>query len=1315
MPSSAEGSRGRIARVCSNVVPNPLRRRRSKRLRPQTLSGVGLAWAPRPMTRAAAPISSARRLASTTLAPLCALAGALSLCSAPALAQRMHAFSASFGGEGAGNGQLSRPGALAVNEETGDVYVIDRGNGRVEIFTAAGTYVGQFNGGASPTGAFSFVPAIGGLLQPEGAIAVDNSTSPLDPSKGDVYVLDNRHKVIDKFSSSGSYIGQVVGASPASPYSNASEPPFGVAVDPGGVLWVVAGWDQIDQFNDALANEYVSSLKPKFPNTNGAKSNVLSFKGLALDSEDNLYTGSWPSIFEKFTVPTEFNKRGEALVEELDGEETTGFAVDLSSNDVYVDHETGVAVYGSSHSLIERFGSSQMSLSEGIAVDSATGTVYASNASSQEIDVFTAFVVPDVTTGSASSFAETSVTVGGVVNPDGLPVTSCVFEYGTSASYGQSAPCSASPGSGSSPVALSAELNGLQRLTKYHFRLNVSNANGSNQGQDRTFVTPEPVVFSEEAVSDVSSSSALFSVQVNPGGADTTYHFEYGPSVSYGESVPAPAGDLGAGTSSEPVSARAQDLLGETTYHVRVVASNVLGTVYGPDAAFTTQAGGGAFVLPDGRGWEMVSPPDKNGALIRPIGSNGGGIGGYGLIEASVDGSVVSYYASGPLGADPLGNSAPRGATQVLSKLGAGGWSSEDINTPHKQLEGGETEYTFFSADLSLALVEPYSDTPLSPEATEATPYVRDNGSKGYVPLVTANNVQPGTKFGLFKSSEGVQAVAATPDLSHVLVRSPFALTANAINAGGVGNIYEWSGGRLQLVNVLPDGTASTGASLGELTGYDTRHALSSDGSRVFFAVGRHIYMRDMVAGQTVMLDAPAPGVSPRPGGIRGGQFDIASADGSKVFFLDEEPLTLDSKLEPAPENTARTPSDLYVYDTVTGSLTDLSVDQNAGAKADVQQHVMGASEDGSIVYFVATGVLASGAESGKMNLYVESESGSSWSRPRFVAVLSAADIFDWVGSNFTEMSHLTSRVSPSGRYVTFMSDQSLTGYDNRDAVSGQPDTEVFLYDEATSRLSCVSCNPTGARPAGVFDPSQFAEQGALLVDPLRLWGENGRWLAASIPGWTEPKNGSLFGMAYQSRVLSDEGRMFFNSADALVPQDTNGLEDVYEYEPVGVGGSSGCTTATRTYVAGEGGCVSLISSGTSGEESAFLDASATGNDVFFLTAARLVPGDVDMSFDVYDARVCSTASPCVSAPVSLPPCTSGDSCKAAPSSQPAIFGAPPSATFSGAGNVTPAPAPKVARCKSGFVKKKRKCVKRRKAKRMAGAKRAGNKRRTKS
>ena len=133
---------------------------------------------------------------------------------------------------------------------------------------------------------------------------------------------------------------------------------------------------------------------------------------------------------------------------------------------------------------------------------------------------------------------------------------------------------------------------------------------------------------------------------------------------------------------------------------------------------------------------------------------------------------------------------------------------------------------------------------------------------------------------------------------------------------------------------------------------------------------------------------------------------------------------------------------------------------------------------------------------------------------------------------------------------------------------------------------------------------------------------------------------------------------MFFNSADALVSADTNGKEDVYEYEPEGVGS---CKDSA--------GCTGLISSGTSGRESAFLDASQSGEDVFFLTASPLVAADTDRSIDIYDAHVCSQGSPCLNYPVSSSPqCESAATCRpSSPGLQPEDI--PVSATYSGPGN----------------------------------------------
>ena len=94
-----------------------------------------------------------------------------------------------------------------------------------------------------------------------------------------------------------------------------------------------------------------------------------------------------------------------------------------------------------------------------------------------------------------------------------------------------------------------------------------------------------------------------------------------------------------------------------------------------------------------------------------------------------------------------------------------------------------------------------------------------------------------------------------------------------------------------------------------------------------------------------------------------------------------------------------------------------------------------------------------------------------------------------------------TYRISPNGRYLAFMSDEELTGYDNRDAVSGEPDEEVYLYDAVADKLVCASCNPTGARPAGILNSES-------LIAPGSYW--NKRWLAANIPTWTLYETGSF-------------------------------------------------------------------------------------------------------------------------------------------------------------------------------------------------------------
>jgi hypothetical protein len=400
------------------------------------------------------------------------------------------------------------------------------------------------------------------------------------------------------------------------------------------------------------------------------------------------------------------------------------------------------------------------------------------------------------------------------------------------------------------------------------------------------------------------------------------------------------------------------------------------------------------------------------------------------------------------------------------------------------------------------------------------------------------------------------------------------------------------------------------------------------------------MYVRDMVAEQTV-----------RVGGSRA-VFQAMSGDGSRIFFLEG--------------------GELIMLDLGTGTpvMTDLTGNHGVGeVSAGVEDGVIGASDDGRSVYFVAHGVLASGATAGEENLYVVRESGGVWTTT-YIASLSHEDMPDWNSYYFNEttssiqiaLEFVTSRVSPNGRYLAFMSDRSLTGYDNRDAVTGQPDEEVYLYDASSGSIVCASCDPTGARPVGVS---------ASPVVNGKTWRELPVLLAGSVPGWDGSV--SIGGSRYQPRYLTDNGRLFFDSPDALVPQDTNGRQDVYEYEPVGGGAgaqSDNCSMTSPTYVSSSAGCVSLISSGTSSSDSVFYDASETGDDLFFVTTGRLAPSDIDTSYDVYDAHVCSTVAPCVTAAVTPPPCTTSDSCRAAPATQPEIFGPGPSETFSGSTDV---------------------------------------------
>jgi hypothetical protein len=881
--------------------------------------------------------------------------------------------------------------------------------------------------------------------------------------------------------------------------------------------------------------------------------------------------------------------------------------------------------------------------------------------------------------------------------------------------------------------AASAVINGLLPRTLYHFRVVATNGSETVDGPDATFTTEPPVSIDSEATSQVTATSARLETDLNPHGVQASFRFEYGTTEAYGTLVPTPDGDAGSGDADVRKQVLVEGLSPGTEYHYRVVATNVLGEkVLGEDHHFSTQTGGPPSLI-DGRAWELVSPPNKHGVSLEAISLEGG------AIQAAEDGGGIAYFAKGPIASEPVGNRSIAD-TQLLSTRRADGWHTAELATPHERVAGllaGElSEYQFFSPDLRTALVEPAGDTPLPPLApgSERTPYVRHDEECApvgetavpatcYQALVTASNVLAGAKFGgketepessVFAQGSGVEIATATPDLTHVVFTSPEDLTAPGFPSGENASVYEWENGTIRLASILPNGKPAAEEGLISDVGYfnlTVRGTVSSDGDRVVFTTrnpSAHLYIRDMGREETLELDAPEGGL---PGGGEP-RFQMANAQGTKIFFSDTARLTANATAKAGQR-------DLYMCEVVVSGnklacvLKDLTVDHNGGEAAHVVGSILGADESGRYVYFVADGALAAGAKHGTCvssaaipplpapsvvcNLYMYD---TITEETRLVAQLAGRDFGDWAGNGGEGgLSELSARVSPNGRYVAFMSEQSLTGFDNLDAASGARDQEVYVYDNESQKLVCASCGGSDARPRGIFDSGVFP---GLVVDRPTTWKE--QWLAGSIPGWTAT---SLIRAPYQSRYLSNSGRLFFNSPVALVPADGNGTEDVYEYEPEGRGDcTSALSTPTADFVkngvGASGGCVGLVSSGTSADESVFFDASGQGpggteaEDVFFMTAAKLSPADADSTFDVYDAHVCSAISPCLTVPPAAapPPCSTADQCRSAASPQPEIFGALASATYSAPGNASPestksgAKPPSLTRRKAEELKK---------------------------
>jgi hypothetical protein len=1285
-----------------------------------------------------------RRVAPRPVRLLCLVALCLAGLSGFSTGAALAAVPSEFGGpEGTGAGQFLVPNGIGIDQGTGDAYISDRNNSRIDKFGPEGEFLLSFGWGvadgvtqalqtcgpeATPTttACFAGVPGTGaGQLGSNSAagVAVDNDVA--SPSHGDVYVVDANNSRIEKFGPAGQFILSF-GEEGAGPGQFERLNGRSVAVGVDGDVYV-GDENRVQRFSPS------GVVEAQIPIAGAG-----FIENLAVDSTSDLYAQSSalagvrkydPSGTELGTPRDELGQPDAIAVGPVD---------ELLVDDSISPHH--VLAFDTTGNQTSSFDAGAESGRLGIAFADAADALYLLNETRVRV-VAPPEPGPLVLPGSesASEVGTTTVTLAATINPEGPEVTTYSFEYGTTTGYGQSSPAPPAQLMGEpfedQPVA--SALAGLLPRTTYDYRVVAENAAGETAaGPNQEFTTLPPVSIDSTSATEITSTSATLEAALNPNGIPGRYHFEFDTTAysvggpSHGTSVPVPEGSLGSATVDVTRAASISGLAPSTTYHYRVVASNSLGTVDGPDRAFTTQGANSAFALPDHRAWEMVSPIEKGAGGISSIDQPPYDI----RIQAAADGEAIAF-GSPVAFADPA--SSPPG-NQYLAVRSLTGWSTENIGLPtnaENNSSFSDPPYKAFSTDLESAVVSggsgrlPTGTSPTLPvpplPGTGAVPgfgnyYLRDDTAHSFTALLTEANRGEAVHPDLRLAYED-----ATPDLSHIVFGEEPRAPGEEQSKN---NLYEWSSGAYQLINFLPGQTLPTPLNEGLGDGaanekpgeglMDIR-ALSADGSRAVWAAGdpgsewfpEHTLDIRINIGRpqsaleggecterpnacTLQVDASEGGEG--PGG--GGEFLGSSADDSQVFFTDHQRLTADSTADQNKGGTERTGQrgDLYRFEAEAPAghrLTDLSVDHSDPGGAEVVG-VAGVSDNGAYVYFVANGVLASnvGVDGGRAahgsciahqvgspgellgktcNLYLSHDGVTT-----FIATVEnednnlASDVVSLGGAEgFTGLwqasEHRDDRLSTDGTHLAFVSQVPLTGYDNVAANgthcgttgSGAPNqpkcAEVYLYQAPSAglpegALSCLSCNPTGQRPLGLSG----------IADPSRVYPFE--------------KEGY-----YLSRALSADGsRVFFDSYDALVPQDTNGKLDVYEWEATGEGS---CVTSAQTFDQSADGCVDLISSGTSDENSDFMDASADGSDVFFRTSASLVRSDPG-STDLYDAREYGGV------PEPPPPSASceGDACQTPPAAP--AHPSPGTALVNGPGNLTV--------CAKGKVKKGSKCVK---------------------
>ncbi|MBA3809222.1 MAG: hypothetical protein H0X28_12660 [Solirubrobacterales bacterium] len=1177
------------------------------------------------------------------------------------------------------------------------MFVLDRSEGgRVYKFNAAGEPVNL------PSSSTNVIEGVGSASGSEEELAVDSSSG---PAAGDIYVANN--SVVKIYAASGVFLGELTGPEPC-----------GVAVDPSGKVYVGSFPETVKRYTPT-SNPVTNADEPE---SMGGLEKVCN---VAVDGSGNVYAANYLGGVTKYDA-LQFGSLT-ASGELVDPGGRT-LAVDPVSGEAFIDEVSQLAQYEGSAEPPARLGTSggsgegALSGSFGVGVSHETGDLYAANR--QTVEIFgPGVVVAAASTEAATGISSSEATLHGTVEPSGTEVTSCIFEYGTQAgALNQTAPCEPAPPYTGSPVAVSAQVTGLNVGTTYRYRIVASGASGAASGAEESLRTAGPRIDSEEAQEgELRANSALVRAQIDPGGEATTYRVEYGTSASYG-STTAPV-ELEAGEGPVGVKVHIAGLQANTTYHFRFVAVNAAGTATGHDVTFTT--------LSIVRNESFSSVGSSSAALSAEIDPGG---------EATtyhVEYGVNTAYGSST---QSIGVGSGESPVSVVSRL--------------EELQSGTTyHFRFVATKAAGSETGPDLVFTTHPRSAPGLPDLR-----GYE-MVTPVDNQGGEPYSPAGSGREGEDAISTSYISLAADDGKAVAYAGSPSSSGNGN--QGNGGGNQFLAVRDTGGGWTQTDI-QPKGHSspTYWAFSSDLQAGILLSGEplvagtprgypDLYERNNTDGSYKPLSVVQPpnrstsefGASTLTGYVTqlslGEHYAGASADFSHQLFEVNDALTV-AAVDPGPGAN-------NLYDSAKGQLRSVNVlpDGTPAPNAAFGATEVDAAARSNFSHVISnTGTRIFWTDMNTGSLYLrENDAATSLISEAATYLTASADgsrvLYTKAGDLYEEdvETHVTKDLAPGGQvqglmgagedlgYIYFVADAALDGA----ATAGQPNLYV-LHGTATTFIATLGTaseettqsvapeaypwqasegwrtaevTPSGqsvvfmsTRPLTGYDNVSRSDPAEPIADPeIYVYDAiGGRVSCTSCDPTGQAPTGHI-GLArlggilpisrqstYQLHLISDDGdRVFFESLQPLLPQAANGKLNVYEWERDGTG--------TCSYA---NGCIYLLSSGSSATASYLVDASATGSDAFLMTRSQLVTSDKNEYNDIYDARVgvIEAATPTQ--------CT-GTGCQGVPA-MPPVFATPASTTFAGVGNFS-SPATPVAKPRTK-PKKKLACATKKKRKR---------------